>query len=108
MEKTDLIGIPFSIWCLSKEGAEAEEIASNVFFGLAFCREELPKHYPAVHDLLGLQMGTEEPVRQATTQQELVGVRVNGVLELQYFWQIYKRGDLPFRFISFGVQTPPE
>jgi len=103
-EFTDVIRIPLVLLCLSKEGLEAEEIGQHIFFGLHFMRQMLPQRYAGLRDIVGLSLDEERPVRQATSQQELVAVPVAVTLELQYFWQVYERGDLPLRFVNFGVQ----
>jgi len=104
-EFTDVVNIPLTMFCLSKEGLEAEEIATNVVFGLHFMRLILPQRYACLRDIVGLSLEEERPVRQSTTRQELVAVPVAVTLELQYFWQVYERGDLPMRFVNFGVQN---
>jgi len=107
-EFTDTIKIPLTMVCLSKEGLEAEEIGQHVFFGLHFMRQLLPQRYPGLRDIVGLSLDEERPVRQSTSRQELVAVPVGVNLELQYFWQVYERGDLPFRFVTLGVQDKAE
>ena len=106
-EFTDTIKIPLTMVCVSKEGLEAEEIGQHVFFGLHFMRSMLPQRYPGLRDIVGLSLDEERPVRQATTRQELTAVPVGVNLELQYFWQVYERGDLPFRFVTPGIQDKP-
>lgn len=102
-EFTMMVTVPVQICCLSKVGAEADDMADLVSQSLIFAREHIPKLYPALHDVRVQELGEEQPVRMATSQSELVMVPVSASVEIQQFWQVYKRGDLPFRFVNFGV-----
>lgn len=108
MEYMDTMQIPVTAWCLSKNGVEADRIASTLTMAIHACRLMLPGQYPGLRDILGVQCGTETPVRRPTSREELTGVPVNVTFEIRYIWRVFDLRGVTARSTTIQVAGDPD
>lgn len=107
-EFMDTIPIPVTAWCVSKNGVEADRIASTLTLALHACRLILPGQYAGLRDILGVQCGTETPVKRPTTREVLAGVPVNVTFEIRYLWRVFDLRGSTARGTTIQVAGDPE